>query len=77
MQLFRKPRHMIDIGVILVVVGWRVEEGRLDRFIIVCVRIHRGVVLVGRMVVAVRRVWRRVARGWEVGGGRIGMARVV
>lgn len=37
--------------------------GRLDRFVIVCVCVRRGVALLGGRVVTVRRIWRRVVRG--------------
>ena len=68
--LFREWHSIVAIGIILVVgiVGQRVGDvirlsvvshalvviGRLDRFVIVCVRVRRGVVLMGRVVVPVR-----------------------
>ena len=52
--------------------------GRLGGFVIVGVRIRRGVVLlVVRMVLIVRRVWRRIVRRGETGGRGIGMTRAV
>jgi len=37
--------------------------GRLNRFVVVRVRVRRGVSLLIRMVLIVRRVWGRVIRG--------------